>query len=206
MPPGEEATAAELEKELIEKASGVFLWVVLVVDILLADMDEGQSLTILRQRLVHVPPRMEDLYAELCGNFRDSQRELSTKLVQWALLSNVRMTAQSLCLVVSFSTTDKPSPEFLYSKGYTSTGSPEDTRLRNLIRNSSRGLTESTKNSVQFIHETVREFFLKGPGLSYLDPTLASGPIGKSSLAIAHGCLTILEYCNPVPGFETLKE
>ncbi|SPJ81814.1 uncharacterized protein FTOL_09219 [Fusarium torulosum] len=46
---------------------------------------------------------------------------------------------------------------------------------------------------VQVIHESVRDFFLKGNGFSVLDPSLSIHPVGKGHLSIMATCL---DYVN----------
>lgn len=55
----------QIEGTILERSSGVFLWVVLVVDVLLRDRDDGKSIKYLEKRLREVPPALEDLFIQL---------------------------------------------------------------------------------------------------------------------------------------------
>ncbi|GAB1313428.1 hypothetical protein MFIFM68171_03638 [Madurella fahalii] len=81
-----------------------------------------------------------------------------------------------------------------YSDGHTP---PSNDRTIRLIKNASRGLIEYTSNTVQFIHETAREFFLTGPGLGILDARLAVNPLGLSYMALVTGCMNGIEQLRP---------
>lgn len=69
---------------------------------------------------------------------------------------------------------------------------PSRDRAARRIKHASRGLIEVTADGkVQFIHETVREFFLTGPGLGILDPKLADNPIALSYEVLVRGSLNV---------------
>jgi hypothetical protein len=54
-----------LQSEVIEKAEGVFLWVQIVVKSLLLGIRQEDDIEMLRQRLIAMPPRVEDLYLHI---------------------------------------------------------------------------------------------------------------------------------------------
>jgi NACHT domain len=58
-------SAVLLRDEVIEKAEGVFLWVVIVVRSLLLGIRNQDDIMILRQRLMSMPQTLEDLYLHL---------------------------------------------------------------------------------------------------------------------------------------------
>ncbi|KAK3391260.1 hypothetical protein B0H63DRAFT_364385, partial [Podospora didyma] len=152
IPTSEASVVADLESSIVEQSSGVFLWVALVVDLLLRDIDSGQPIGAIRQRLRHVPKRMEDLYAELLQGFEPTERQFSARLVEWVLLGSGNKDIHDVFLAVLFS-------------------GPELAVVMDSLRwkDASRGLLEYTSGTVQFIHETVRELFFSGPRLSILD-------------------------------------
>lgn len=82
VPPDESTTALRLTASIIEKAAGVFLWVVLIVDRLLQDFDAGQPMNTLIERLEQVPRTMEDLYAGACRQLSAEERDFSIPLIQ----------------------------------------------------------------------------------------------------------------------------
>ena len=51
-----------LRSDILEKSSGIFLWVVLVVDILNFEHRNGSAATKIRERLKEIPPKLNDLF------------------------------------------------------------------------------------------------------------------------------------------------
>ncbi|KAK4201945.1 hypothetical protein QBC40DRAFT_48381 [Triangularia verruculosa] len=100
IPSSEVGEIEKIQSLLIDKASGVFPWVVLVVAILLRDLHNGQPMSRIFDRLKAVPKRMEDLYAELLGSLTAEERLFTVPLVQWVLLKKGRLTDElhAVCL------------------------------------------------------------------------------------------------------------
>ncbi|KAK4223665.1 hypothetical protein QBC38DRAFT_372731, partial [Podospora fimiseda] len=76
-----------LQQRLTAAASRVFLWAILAIDIVVRELDAGQSLMSIMGSLKHVPKRMEDMYAELCHSLKPEERAFSTALMQWVLFA-----------------------------------------------------------------------------------------------------------------------
>ncbi|KAK0737212.1 hypothetical protein B0T21DRAFT_159826 [Apiosordaria backusii] len=197
VPPSEVAEIARIQSLLIEKASGVFLWVVLVIEILLRDIHNGQPMSRILERLKAVPKRMEDLYAQLFGSLTAEERLFSVSLIQWVLLRKGRMADElhAICLAARLSSINRaPTANDFAGWGYT--GSPiwqPNDRMLRLVKSASRGLIEYTFGTVKFIHETVREFFLHGPGFKILDARLCQNPCGLGYASLVTGCLNIMD-------------
>lgn len=74
-----------LRDSILAKASGVFLWVVLVVDRLLKEHDEGANVKHLIARLNEIPAALSALFADLLSkNCEDA--ETTVRFFQWAIL------------------------------------------------------------------------------------------------------------------------
>ncbi|KAJ5983604.1 hypothetical protein N7481_005703 [Penicillium waksmanii] len=65
---------AELQTGLLDKASGVFMWVVLVVDIL--NKEERRTGLYLRNRLDEIPSDLSDLFKDILRRDNDNMEEL----------------------------------------------------------------------------------------------------------------------------------
>ncbi|KAK7426540.1 hypothetical protein QQZ08_006999 [Neonectria magnoliae] len=138
----------ELQPQLLRKAAGVFLWVVLVVDIL--NKDYGRD--ILRRD----NENMEDLL--LC--------------ILWILYAKqpLRPTEFHHALWSGLSLKGLVDPEIPDV-----TGPDASDRVNRSVISSSKGLAEITKSeqpTVQSIHESVRDFLVKDNGLHELWPDL----------------------------------
>lgn len=191
IPESEQDAMAAIEAKLIENAAGVFLWIVLVVDLLLQDVDAGQPVQVITERLKRVPRRMEDLYAELCASLKPEEVVFSLRLFQWVLVMDAR-DIQDTCLAALFATPG--SWERMTDWGYSEDAKPPIDRLVRVLKNYTRGLIEYTSGTVQFIHETAREFFLTGPGFTIIDSDLAENPIGITYKAVVMTSLDIIEF------------
>ncbi|KAI6754905.1 hypothetical protein HG530_012657 [Fusarium avenaceum] len=220
-PANQEVQWQNLQDKIMEMSAGVFLWVVLVVDDLLQSWDEGRSVAYLTNRVERVPQGLEKLFSQMFSKLSNEMSEITVKLFQWATLSTKPLRLHEWHHIIGF--IQKPTPasltEWRASDYFTAT----DDQLERQIKTISLGLVEVTKESVvplrdtdfeamsvdagagslnleagdsrvvQVIHESVRDFFLKGDGFSTLDPSLIIHPVGKGHLSIMATCL---DYVN----------
>ncbi|SCO75796.1 uncharacterized protein FRV6_00008 [Fusarium oxysporum] len=210
-----------LEEKIREMSDGMFLWVVLVVDDLLRSWDEGKSLEYLTKRVENTPQALETLFSEMFSRFTPEGKNVAVKLFQWATLSTKPLRLHEWHHIMGFirHTTPTSLAEWRASDYFTET----DEQLVKQINTLSLGLVEVTRaievpphgsgsdvssvgvdagsltldyggtRIVQVIHESVRDFFLRGNGFSALDPNLSTHPIGSGHLSIMATCL---DYVN----------
>ncbi|KAJ4127054.1 hypothetical protein NW768_008676 [Fusarium equiseti] len=74
--------AAELRETIVEKSSGVFLWVTIVVASLLAGIQAGDRVEDLQERLAQLPEEIEDLYARILESVDSRYHEHTAQLLQ----------------------------------------------------------------------------------------------------------------------------
>ena len=159
----------QIKEELLRRASGVFLWVVLVVRILNKEYDHGR-IHGLQKRLRELPDGLEKLFEEILTRDQENMEELILCL-QWVLYAKRPLRQEELYHAI-LSGTD---PAVL-----TSTTSEEITTqdMERFILSCSKGLAETTRlkaRTVQFIHESVREFLLGKNGFNKLRLELGRG-------------------------------
>ncbi|KAJ6789033.1 hypothetical protein PWT90_07832 [Aphanocladium album] len=165
----EPALVEELQSQLLEKAAGVFLWVVLVVDIL--NKDYGRGGLALRKRLAEIPSDLSKLFRDILRRDNESMEDLLLCIL-WILYAKrpLRPTEFYHALWTGLSLKGLADPEI-----------PDVTvpeagdRVTRCVISSSKGLAEITKSKqprVQFIHESVRDFLVKDKGLHELWPDL----------------------------------
>lgn len=75
------------ENALVEQASGIFLWVVLVVNRLLQERREGKSFYQLGQMLKRVPKDLEIFLGDILASYKEDEVETAIHLFQWVLIS-----------------------------------------------------------------------------------------------------------------------
>lgn len=78
------ALVEELQPQLLEKAAGVFLWVVLVVEILNKEYRQGGLA--LRKRLVEIPSRLSELFKDILRRDNENMEHLLLCIL-WILYS-----------------------------------------------------------------------------------------------------------------------
>ncbi|KAM0079786.1 hypothetical protein ACKRZS_008073 [Fusarium odoratissimum] len=177
---------AELQQKMLEKASGVFLWVVLVVDILNKENRRGRLA--MKRRLEQVPSGLSDLFKDLLKRDTTNMEELQLSLL-WILLSVRPLKPKEYYHAIwsglhleGLADLDMPDAD---------TEDSDDCFARCVI-SSSKGLAEIPKvrhPRVQFIHESVRDFLIKDKGLHKLWPEL--GPDWES---VGHDRLKLCCY------------
>ncbi|KAI1158830.1 hypothetical protein F5B18DRAFT_65083 [Nemania serpens] len=157
---GKGKDVASVRAELLEKAAGVFMWVVLVVNILNQEFQSG--------RIFAVKKRLQEIPAELSALFKDILRRDSKNMadlllcIQWILYAKRPLKPEEFYYAVVAGLDPESLAE--WDPQYTT---KDD--MNRFVSSSSKGLAEVTKSStgtVQFIHESVRDFLLKDKDIS----------------------------------------
>lgn len=163
------ALVEELRPQMIEKAAGVFLWVVLVVDILNKENRRGRLA--LRKRLAEVPSGLSELFKDILRRDANNMEDLLLCIL-WILCAKRPLRPEEYyhALWSGLALKDLVDPEM---PDVTASDSTEC--VESYVITSSKGLAEITKaksSTVQFIHESVRDFLVKDRGLQELWPEL----------------------------------
>ncbi|KAK5046503.1 hypothetical protein LTR84_008306 [Exophiala bonariae] len=140
----------DLEERIIKKASGVFLWVALVVDILNKNINNGEPEEDILMVLNSVPDKLDDLFKELFTSFttNDKSRQKiecarAANLIQWMLLAARPLRLKELHQALAFSS-DPPMTSF--SEFFSAPGYFGNYRaFQKYIRTYSRGLVEVSR-------------------------------------------------------------
>ncbi|KAG8630841.1 hypothetical protein KVT40_002460 [Elsinoe batatas] len=177
----------DIVSRLVRKANGVFLWVVLVVQIINRDFNEGNVHKVVA-RIDEIPQELssliEDILARVSPSVGNDQSTLAL-CIQAVLFAKRPLDPRELYWMLMTRT----DPQTLPSQGRD--GHHELVTLevvQRFIINCSRGLVEIAQERrvqdpgrAQFIHETVREFFF-GVGLAKLDYGTQTGTQGAASI------------------------
>jgi len=197
---GKGALAREIRLAIQARASGVFLWVVLVVRIMNDLYDRGKILH-LRQRLSAIPSGLHQLFEDIVQ--KDIQDGAELLLVSQLLL----FSREPLRLVEFYYAMTVTSESFSdFNDAHQASVGPDD-MLRFLL-NASKGLAEITKGerpTVQFIHESVKDYLL-GSGLVALAPSLATDLVRKCHLRLHQCCYHYLANIQLTIGLHGLRD
>jgi ankyrin repeat protein len=179
-------SAEGIRAEIRQKASGIFMWVVLVVSILNKESDAGRVHT-LQRRIRELPSDLHRLFRDIITRDSNYKDELLS-CVQWMLFARYPLSPEQLYFGILSAT--EPSAAFDWNP-------QEITRetIERYILNCSKGLvaiTAEPNRKVYFIHESVRDFLLKENQLSDIWPELESNLSGHSHERLKHCCLMYL--------------
>ena len=195
------ATQVKIKDEIQRKASGVFMWVVLVVRILNKQHDRGHINT-LWQKLQETPDDLHKLFRDILE--RDDHGALRDDLfscIQWVLFAIQPLKPVELYCILLFQADSGATNEW-------NTENITDEAIKKYILDCSKGLAEITDPdpTVQFIHESVRDFLLKEDWLSQIRPDLRDNFEGQSHEHLKMCCLEYMTM-KSIPdclGLETL--
>ena len=198
----------ELTTEMRRKSSGIFLWVVLVVAILNKEGDRGNQ-HLLRAQLQRIPTGLFDLLEDI--RQQDASDERFLPAIRWVLFARRPLKAEELYFAVLASTGHLTAEAVIWepkvvdarvisdfilssSKGLLEIGGGSFVQKVD-VKGSPRAATTSLiiaglGGNVQFIHEVVREYFLKhGLTRSTLDPKSLESPVATNHLFLSRSCL-----------------
>ncbi|RMZ87413.1 hypothetical protein DV736_g5365, partial [Chaetothyriales sp. CBS 134916] len=160
----------EIRMQIREKANGVFLWAVLVVPILNEEFKRGRIFGV-KKKLQEIPAELSELFKDIltkdCANMDDL-----LLCLQWILFAERPLRREEFY----FAMLADLDPESEYMTAWNFQDITVDVMGR-FVLNSSKGLAELTRSktpTVQFIHESVRDFLVKDNGLYELWPSLGN--------------------------------
>ncbi|CAG7940465.1 unnamed protein product [Penicillium salamii] len=184
----EPALVEKLQPKLFKKAAGVFMWVVLVVDILNTEYRRGRMA--LERRLEEIPSDLSALFKDILR--RDNEDMEALKLcILWILFAKKPLQLQEFYHAIwSGLSLGGSGDDQIPDVTVLGTGGASDMFKRYVI-SSSKGLAETTKSDqprVQFIHESVRDFLIKDNGLYELWPELGLDCEGLGHETLKHCC------------------
>lgn len=163
----------KLAFDIVDKASGVFLWVYLVVRSLLEGLRNGDGVGDLQRRLNLIPADLEEYLAHIINNLEPFYLEQATQLFEVALKAHKPLS------LLSYSFLHEDDPDFaIEAKVKPWTQTQIDHRLataKRRLNSRCKGLLDVYKPTnyqgeadhrpdiVDFLHRTVRDFLLTMP-------------------------------------------
>ncbi|KAI1824905.1 hypothetical protein F4861DRAFT_530659 [Xylaria intraflava] len=147
---GKGKDVGSIRTELLEKAAGVFMWVVLVVNILNEEFQRGRIFAV-KKRLQEIPAELSELFKDILRRDNKNMADLLLS-IQWILYAKRPMKPEEFYYAVVAGL--DPTQENLAQ------WDPNHITLDDMntfVCSSSKGLAEVTKSrarTVQFIHES----------------------------------------------------
>ena len=170
--------ADQLMDNIVVKASGVFLWVDLVVKSLLAGMRLGDRIQDFQRRLDELPPELENLYDKILHSLDPFYLE------QAAQYFTLVESAKAPLTILQLSFADEESPESaieMHDGSMTEDKiTPRIEAMDRRINSRCKGLLEvargwrvynhfyASRITVQYLHRTVRDFIKSPKAHSFL--------------------------------------
>ncbi|KAK3402307.1 ankyrin repeat-containing domain protein [Sordaria brevicollis] len=189
-----------LVEKVLRKASGIFLWAVLVVPLLRQAYADGKF-EAMQKKLDEVPERLDELFSTILNEENPNKHE-TVLMLQWVLFA-VRPLSPDDLYNAMLAGTGTTNPGFYILRHSQLT--LDDIKRR--INSCSKGLIEVTDNRsrVQFIHESVSDFLRQNTyqWLRNLDTTLGTNPVGLSHERLMTCCVSFIQEYS---AFDVLEE
>nr|OQO32604.1 hypothetical protein B0A51_00168 [Rachicladosporium sp. CCFEE 5018] len=151
---------ARMQHDIVAKANGIFLWVVLVVGILQKDVERGRFHA-MQSRLREIPAGLPELFKTII--LRDDEYKDEFLLcLRWILYAFRPLTLREWYFAMMAGT---PTGSLDWHEEIT------DQRMETFLLSSSKGLAELAKGKTitpQFIHESVRDFLIHDRGFEQI--------------------------------------
>jgi ankyrin repeat protein len=190
---GHSKLVEQIRQELHYKASGVFMWVVLVVEMLNKEYDAGRIHS-LRERLRTIPGDLHELFRDILTRDELHRNELRLS-IQWVLFSRRPLSPHELYYAILSGLGANVIEDLAAEEIEITVGD-----MKRFILDCSKGLVEVVSSeclTVQFIHESVRDFLLRGKGLAKLWAEQESDFQGYSHDLLKRCCVTYLATVDP---------
>jgi ankyrin repeat protein len=183
----------DLQQQILDTAKGVFLWVVLVVKIL--NDENRKGIPNPRQRLRKIPAELGDLFKEML--MRDQERPEELKLcILWVLFEKRPLNAVELRHAIWADGLENGRYEFDDDSLFEDA---DEESSRNFAISTSKGLVEAddhrtARPTLQFIHESVRDFLIKERGVQKIWPELGDDWEANSHKFLMTCCRAYLNH------------
>lgn len=154
---------SNIPRMITERANGVFMWANLVVDKVIVLHNEGDSIPIIQACINTIPPELDELYETLVSGMENKM--VSLKLIQWICFATWPLSLDEIrwAMTIDLKCSHKRLEQYRNMIDYISDNEQMEKKLKQL----SCGLAEIASLSirgkpiVQFIHQSVKDFFVK---------------------------------------------
>lgn len=176
-----------LTKLVTEKASGVFLWVTLMLPQVVKKYNAGESFNKIRETLKNAPANLGEVYKHILKNVIDAENhERTLRLMQWVYFAMRPLSVTEIRYAMVSDDTSMTASQHSCEKSDDFV--ENDARMERLVLSLSGGLAEVSNKTVQFIHQSVNDFFLKD-GFAILDSNFDDDFFGKGNWLLSTSCI-----------------
>ena len=191
----ENERAETIGSAIIDRAQGVFQWVVLVLPEVIKDHKKGKNLHRIQQNILKIPTDLSKLYKELLTGFDEDDLRQSIKLFQWICFAERPLSLRELqhALAIDAETPCHSITTLLESADYIETEDSMERRVKDL----SRGLAEVKQSKyyrqrvVQLIHQSVNDYLVE-IGLKVLQASIGGQAALSAHFQLSRSCIRYL--------------
>lgn len=199
---GQGDMAKRMRIDLQKKASGIFMWVVLVIGILNKEFDRGRVHG-LEEKLREIPNDLDDLFHDILTRDSDHTDDL-VLCIQWVLFATHPLSLDELYYAVLSGNnpealtarhTDHVTKDVVErfvlncSKGLVEIAKPDEPNKLDVFEEDRSSCVKPEAGKVQFIHESVRDFVLNENGLGRIWPQYKTNFDRQSHERLKQSCL-----------------
>ena len=149
--PGDDEWQAPLERILLERAGGTFLWIGLAIQVLTEDPAEVQKILDSESSIsTRLPAGLDAMYNRMLLDIPENQREVAARVVRWVSIAFRPLTVAELCTATRVKLSEMRIQIY---------------HCRHLL-----SLTEDKKvqdKKVQLVHLSLKDYLLDIPSLSF---------------------------------------
>lgn len=177
-----------LAETVIQRSNGVFLWVTLAGQALNRNLQPGGVR--LERILQNLPMHLEELFSQILLTGATDLDEVWLAL-QWVLFAKRRLTGEEFYFAMRSGSSSGTLPQTLSVRNV-----PASEGISRYVATTCKGLAEVTVSEqphVDFIHETLRDYLLRGGGLTRLFPEVTSDQHSLSHNRLRQCCASYLQ-------------
>ncbi|KAL7900825.1 hypothetical protein HDV64DRAFT_245191 [Trichoderma sp. TUCIM 5745] len=180
---GQDNIASQIHADIPRRSRGIFMWVVLVVLILNKEYDKGRIYN-LQRKYQEIPGDLHELFRDILTRSSDEKSRETLRCLQWILFAERPLAPEELYSAVlsDISPTWAHRPMLEHD-------------IQRFVLDSSLGYADiiasndSMHKTVQFIHESVKDFLLKENGLREIWTGSGGDIHGQSHEELKQCCL-----------------
>jgi ankyrin repeat protein len=179
---------------IIERAAGLFMWVVLVTPRIIRQCLRGIRLQTIQAEIERLPQKLHDLYAAILRDIPDNERRHSLLLIQWIrfALRPLSLREMRVALAVGAGPPRNSLREYMNTDVYVETDEDMARRVTDLSTGLAEVRTRGRRTNIHLIHQSVEEYLAEGGTDLLGEATTGEAAIGQANLHLSLSCVLYL--------------